>query len=234
MTESLYHVDSGIPHGGGDEPSPLLDRVLHDLDTGQRARVLDMVRKLDLDQDDPLWLIAIAIGQLQVLVEDAPNDWGNTFATFLENIDQWKNHNLKTLEQLALEAEAVNQLTHNCNALQKSVSDLQRVLKHLIENLKHSIDETQTSKNSIDSLRSSLGSGLQAIREESAAGNRNIGDRMSALEARQTENANGTWSGSKALAFLLFIGLLLNGLGLWQVYTAQQQTNERLEALMNP
>ena len=41
--------------------SDLLDRALRDLSAEQRARVLDLVIRLEIDRDDPLWLIAITL-----------------------------------------------------------------------------------------------------------------------------------------------------------------------------
>ena len=78
-----------ISLSSGDVPAPdskLLDRVLQGLDASQRARVLDLVVRLGIEPDDPLFLISLATSQLQVLVEDAPKDWAELFGTFLTEL----------------------------------------------------------------------------------------------------------------------------------------------------
>ena len=67
----------------------LLDRALRDLTAEQRARTLDLVLRLGIERDDPLFLITLAIGQLKVLVEDAPQEWNNTFHSFTSYLDAW-------------------------------------------------------------------------------------------------------------------------------------------------
>lgn len=101
-------------------PSDLLDRVLRDLDTEQRARVLELVVRLDIDQDDPLWLVAIAIGQLQILVEDAPTEWQELFSNFQGELNQWVKTHLETLEVVADKAE----LTASLSQYSKELSDV--------------------------------------------------------------------------------------------------------------
>lgn len=137
-------------------PNELLERVLVGLDDSQRARVLELVVRLGIEPDDPLWLIAIATSQLQVLVEDAPESWSHLFATFLEEIDQWKHHNLKTLEQMTLEAQAVQGLTTSCEQLQSNVSSLQQTLLLLINDLKQSNQNNQSLTEQFRSLKRDL------------------------------------------------------------------------------
>ena len=97
--------------------SDLLDRALRDLSAEQRARVLDLVIRLEIDRDDPLWLIAIAIGQLQVLVTDAPEDWRETFVNFQSELITWTNTHLETLEAIAKQALVAKSLAKTSNEL---------------------------------------------------------------------------------------------------------------------
>lgn len=57
----------------------LLDRVLEGKDTDFQAKVLDIVTRLGVRPHDPTFLIMIAVGQLQVLLERSPKDLSALF-----------------------------------------------------------------------------------------------------------------------------------------------------------
>lgn len=136
----------------------LLDKVLIGLEDSQKARVLELVVRLNIDQEDPLWLIAIAIGQLQILVEDAPDDWQDLFGSFKEELEQWTTTNLKTLELVAEKGLLMQQLTTSsvqladvskhlaaaCTALTQRLSTSEKSSLALSTTLRHSFSQMQT------------------------------------------------------------------------------------------
>ena len=220
-------------------PSKLLDRVLKDLDDGQRARVLDLAVRLEIDQDDPLWLIAIATSQLQVLIEDAPDNWSHLFAVFLEEIDQWKHHNLQTLEQMTLEARAVHGLTSSCKTLQSNVSSLQAILLNLIESLERSNQNSRSLKGEFEHLKRDLILSLNVYNPRKSTSN--TASRSGAISVQTSpqilaRTSRQTWVGSPLLVLgVMAAGFLLSMSQILQirrsVAEAQRTQQQQIEQL---
>ena len=212
---------------------------MKDLDDGQRARVLDLAVRLEIDQDDPLWLIAIATSQLQVLIEDAPDNWSHLFAVFLEEIDQWKHHNLQTLEQMTLEAQAVHGLTSSCKTLQSNVSSLQAILLNLIESLERSNQNSQSLKEEFERLKRDLILSLNVYsprpthQQHGQQQRRDPGQTSAQTSARTSKQ---TWVGSPLLVLgIMAAGFLLSMSQILQlrrsVNNAQRTHQQQLEQL---
>ncbi|MEO1147772.1 MAG: DUF6753 family protein [Cyanobacteria bacterium J06638_22] len=213
---------SPIPLSHQSSP-PLLDKVLHDLTPDQKARVLDLVVRLDLDPDDPLWLIAIAIGQLQILVEDAPNDWGHLFTAFLEELEQWKTHNLNTLDQLVLEAEAVQALSQHSKTLSSHINDLQTVLQLLIETLQTSMHNTQTWQDNFAILKRELLLSLGNLQVSNTPLTENP-----IPTTKQPMKSIASW----IVSLLTLAVVLVSGISLMQLRQVQVQQGQHLQWLM--
>jgi len=67
----------------GNGSSSLLEQVLQDCTPAQQARALKIARKTGLEDDDPSFVIPLATGKMQVLLEDAPEQMG-------ELLGQWR------------------------------------------------------------------------------------------------------------------------------------------------
>lgn len=205
-------------------PSPapqqsLLDRLLTDLTPEQRARVLDLVVLLDLDPQDPLFLILVAIGQLKVLIDETPTSWGYLFSAFEADLAEWKTQNLHTLENLSLEAEAVQALSQHALTLSEHVNELQSVLKQLIEALESSEQATQSWQSSFGDLKRDLLLSLSTLTPTPSAPPSVISPPAS------------RWSRSVSLLTLLI--LTITGLGLVPVYHRQLKQGQQLEWLID-
>ncbi len=141
-------------------PPDLLEKVLRDLTPEQRARVLELVVRLDLDTDDPLWLVALAIGQLQVLVEDAPDDWQTLFKGFQGDLTTWTNTHLHTLEVVADKAKVTANLAEYTQELSSILKTLVTACNVLIERLQASeltsMDSRTQFKHSMSRVEHSL------------------------------------------------------------------------------
>jgi hypothetical protein len=83
---------------------------------------LNLVYRLKIDANDPLFLIMVAMGYLQTLIEDSPQEWEETFQQFKEELDEWTSIHLETLETLAKRAES-----------EKNLSDVSSRLATLLE-----------------------------------------------------------------------------------------------------
>ncbi|AKG24894.1 DUF6753 family protein [Calothrix sp. 336/3] len=83
----------------------LLDRVLVGRDDTTKARVLDLVLRLGISPQDELFIIMIALNHLQLLIEDAPQDWQTLFVDFQQELEEWSQINLDTLDAIIRKSE---------------------------------------------------------------------------------------------------------------------------------
>ncbi|MEO0374133.1 MAG: DUF6753 family protein [Cyanobacteria bacterium P01_A01_bin.17] len=187
----------------------LLDRVLSGLDDHQKARVLELVVRLGIEQDDPLWLIAIAIGQLQVMVEDAPQGWQELFVTFQVELNQWTATHLETLQVIAEESESVARLAATSAQLSSILSELVQASLALTQRLPDLENASQRSGKQLTESLAPLSAELLAIK-------RQISKYQGYLDVTylkllpKVENRTATWS---ARAALLLSSLAVVGMG---------------------
>lgn len=92
-----------------DEDVPFLARVLDGKDAEYQKRVLSIAKECDIDANDPLFLVMLATGQLQVILEDKPKElvgllerWYDRIQDYQEmakrNLEEQKHTSLKGLE----------------------------------------------------------------------------------------------------------------------------------------
>jgi hypothetical protein len=68
----------------------LLDQVLADRSDRFKAKVLELVVRYRWDVNDPNFLILLATGQMEVLLEEFPEQYERMFAQSLVQVDQQK------------------------------------------------------------------------------------------------------------------------------------------------
>lgn len=102
----------------------LLDRVLEGKSAEVKARVLDLIVRMGIDPEDEFFLIFIALGQLQVLIEDSPQEWQALFTSFKEELRSWENSNLRTLGQITQQIQLLERLTNGINELTSTMTQL--------------------------------------------------------------------------------------------------------------
>ncbi len=218
------------PHQQGSD-TDLLDRVLISLSIEQRARVLELVSQLDIERDDPLFLMAVATNQLMVLVQDAPEDLAALFAAFLERLDAWGDQNLATLDSLAAEANAVRQLNECCATLAGHTDQLQTAIRTLINTLESSPIDAPGWEASLQQVQRELTLTITAMQTAPRGSDTPA---ASAVLKQRVERS------SPKRVFLVPVLIALCGsgigLGLWRQHQAQrhqfQQINQRLEWLL--
>lgn len=201
-------------------PSDLLDRALRDLTAEQRARVLDLVTLLGIDRDDPLWLVCLAIGQLQVLVEDAPVEWKDLFIGFQEELTAWTDQNIRTLEAIAKQAETAEHLAASANALTQSLTALTRILNEQNSSSSPSHGQSGDLMLALTDLREGLSHRLDQIERNSRP--------MPLSPPVGTPPTPTTIGNSKRWGWIAALVLGLATLTLWQ---EQQRTAAHLQRL---
>lgn len=119
----------------GRKTQDLLDRVLQGKPDDTKARVYELVLRLGINPDDELFLVMLALGQLQVLVEDAPTDWQILFTDFQGELAEWSEINLETLNSLIRKAEHEETLALTSQRLVNSLIDLTAFSTELMKRL---------------------------------------------------------------------------------------------------
>jgi hypothetical protein len=84
-------------------PDDLLAEALRGKSDDFKRRVLDFVSKTGLSQDDPLFLVLVATGQLEMMLSDAPQTLQLLFQTWNQDLA----HNLEQVEQVAIARQKV-------------------------------------------------------------------------------------------------------------------------------
>jgi hypothetical protein len=139
----------------------LLDRVLVGRDDTTKARVLDLVLRLGISPQDELFLIMIALNHLQLLIEDAPQDWQQLFINFQQELEEWSHINLDTLEAILKKAEQEQVLAETSHRLAIALENSTRYWNRLSSMLHKSPLLSQAS--SLTSQVQELSAQLQNI-----------------------------------------------------------------------
>jgi hypothetical protein len=117
----------------------LLNTLLAGRSDTFKAKVLEIVHRHHLDCDDPNFQILIATGQLEVLLEQAPEKFEALFSRLLETLRRWADGEVKSLQQFASsDHETVKQSLQGLKQLteeqQRSFEQrLQEIQKVLLE-----------------------------------------------------------------------------------------------------
>ncbi|MEM1278880.1 MAG: DUF6753 family protein [Cyanobacteria bacterium P01_H01_bin.152] len=141
----------------------LLDHALAGRSDEEKVRVLNLILKMGVSPEDEFWLIFIALGQVQILIEDIPPQ----LDIFRDRLDQWTESNLQTLAALAGEAKRMVELTTLLgeltitfkalsNAWEKSIPDSvlsETSFKNSVSTLQH---ENKLLSETLDLTRRSL------------------------------------------------------------------------------
>ncbi|BAY84468.1 hypothetical protein NIES267_39640 [Calothrix parasitica NIES-267] len=84
-------------------PDELLAEALKGKSEDFKQRVVDFAFRSGLSKDDPLFLVLVATGQLEVMLEDAPQTLQLLFETWNQDLAK----NLETVEQVAVQRQKV-------------------------------------------------------------------------------------------------------------------------------
>jgi hypothetical protein len=84
------------------------------------------------------FVIFVALGQLQVLIEDSPSEWKDLFEEFREELGEWATTNVETLSHLTHKTQTMERLAQSSERLGDTLNGLAQVCKGLIEQLQAS------------------------------------------------------------------------------------------------
>ena len=179
----------------------LLDRALEGATDQQKARVRNVLSRLEIEEDDEFYIIVTAIGYLMVLVEDAPNNWRKLFDEFERKLDAWSQQNIRTLEAIYQQADNTERMSRCFQRLADSTTALS--------------NETRASLTRLTRLSSSLES-LTGKLSQTESHSRELAQRFLKNEQEiALLRRRVTWASSFSLATLVVL-VVGSGLAYWQ------------------
>lgn len=99
----------------------MLDRALEGATVEHKARVRGLLVSYGIEQDNEFYMLFVAFGHLTVLVEEAPENWAALFDDIYQELNQWSNQNLKSLESLKLHTQTSAELIQSLRLLLNSI-----------------------------------------------------------------------------------------------------------------
>ena len=120
----------------------MLDRALEGASIIEKARVRNVLLSFDIEPDHEFYIIFVAIGQLLVLVKEAPENWRSLFDDVHKELKLWSKENFKSLQSIQLHAQ--------------TSAELIVVLRQLLDSMKSSGLCSNTTALALSSLESSL------------------------------------------------------------------------------
>lgn len=115
-----------------------LDKALSGKSPEIKARVLELILSMNIDPENEFFVIFVALGQLQVLIEDSPLSWQHLFENFQKELGEWATTNVETLSHLADKTEMISRLAQSSERLGDILNGLVQVCNGLIAQLQES------------------------------------------------------------------------------------------------
>ena len=163
-----------------DDPSgmAMLDQALEGASTEAKARVRNVLLRFGIEPDHEFYIIFVAIGQLLILVEEAPENWRALFDDVHRELKQWSQENFKSLQSIQRHAQ--------------TSAELIAVLKQLLDSMKVSEGRSSETKATLQALRlklSSIENSLDSILSSSSRNQSSL-DQLSGQVSELSESAN--------------------------------------------
>lgn len=209
-----------------DDPSgmAMLDQALEGATAEEKARVRGVLLRFGIETDHEFYIIFVAIGQLLILVEEAPENWRALFDDVHQELKQWSQENFKSLESIKRHAQ--------------TSADLITVLRRLLDSMKTSearSNETRTTLSNLSRKLSSIEGSLASMQRSSSSNQRKLSQLESLLEtSSETENRKEWISNfSLGVASLTVLMLLVHGWTMGWRLSQQAKMIERQTWLLN-
>jgi hypothetical protein len=121
-----------------DTKTQWLDKALEGKPPEIKTRVLEIILKMGIDPENEFFVIFVALGQLQVLIEDSPSQWKDLFEEFREELGEWATTNVETLSHLTHKTQTMERLAQSSERLGDTLNGLAQVCNGLIAQLQES------------------------------------------------------------------------------------------------
>ena len=160
-----------------DDPSgmAMLDQALEGATAEEKARVRGVLLRFGIEPDNEFYVIFVAIGQLLVLVEEAPEKWRALFDDVHRELKLWSQQNFKSLESIQKHAQTsaeliavLRQLLDSMMTSDNKSNEMQRALSSLslkLNSIETSLASMRTSSSSSDGKFNRLENQLETLVE---------------------------------------------------------------------
>ncbi|MEM7757931.1 MAG: hypothetical protein AAF298_07385 [Cyanobacteria bacterium P01_A01_bin.40] len=165
---------------------------------------------MDIEPEDPLWLICLSLNQIFVLLEDHPE----LLSQFTTQLESWSNNHIAVLEALSRKAQTMEELSQVSKELTTSLTKLVSVSQELMQRSLTSDPNLETSLSKLKTSNKTIIKDLKKVRETQEEQNQCLNARLA--PPPKTKN----WSGNLSL-LLSTVTLTLVGFSTWQLYSAQ-------------
>ena len=99
-----------------------IDRLLNGRSEAIRANVLSYIVKYKIDPEDEVFIIFVALGTLETLIETRPQEWQELFKGFQGELKEWSNTNQGTLNLISEKASITERLASNSESLANTLT----------------------------------------------------------------------------------------------------------------
>ena len=208
----------------------MLDRALEGATAEAKARVLGVLLRYGIDEDNEFFMIFVAIGHLLVLVEEAPENWQAFFDDIYGELNQWSSQNRKSLESLKLHTQTSAQLIQSLQRLIASMTASDDKSNKMLEMLNSLENRLSCTGSNSDSIRRRLNEMSEVIQFSSTKHN-NTDNSIRHLQSIINQQ---NWILS--VSFWFSLALVIGGCFLWrqntQLQIQQQEQAEKMEWLL--
>ena len=103
-----------------------------------QSNVMQYMLTYNIDPDDEFFIVFVALGELETLIEKSPQQWKQLFTGFQGELKEWGSNNLEILKHLSHKAEIVEKLATNSENLSNSLIKFLDICEGLMSQLQKS------------------------------------------------------------------------------------------------
>ena len=122
-----------------------IEQLLNGRSETIKANVLSYIIKYQIDPQDEFFIIFVALGTLETLIETSPKEWQQLFEGFGGKLDKWADTNLETLTAISQKATTTERLGSTAEELANSSKSLGNCLTKFLEVCGEQMSQLQES-----------------------------------------------------------------------------------------
>ena len=140
--------------------SEAIDKLLAGRSEAIRLNVVEYMLKHDVNPEHEFFVILVALGTLETLIESSPREWQEIFSLFQGELKEWADSNKETLTLLSQKADITERLASSSESLGKYLTKFLEICEGLISQLQksnlssiNSQSQSQTLQTEFKNLR---------------------------------------------------------------------------------
>ena len=212
-----------------------IDQLLRGRSDTIRANVLSYVVKYKIDPQDEFFIIFVALGTLETLIETSPQEWQQLFEGFQGELETWSNTNQETLTLISQKASITEELASNSKSLNNSLKAFLEVCEGLIKPLQtansllmNSLSQLQTSETELKNSVEKNSNRFSQLESEVKKLNLTIENQS---KSNPLNKKGGVWKDNLLIGLITTILLMTGYFGFTQ-HRVNQSTNQRVQWLL--